>query len=57
MVEECAKLQVKESMDEGEWTTDQFKFVLAKHHEQVEVRQNKDLLPLSCWQMDYYIII
>ena len=37
MVEECAKLNVKKSMDEGEWTSDQFKLVLAKHHEQVMV--------------------
>ncbi|KAL5256854.1 hypothetical protein ACHWQZ_G011949 [Mnemiopsis leidyi] len=44
MVEECAKLNVKKSMDEIEWTSDQFKLVLAKHHEQIGAMQK---LPVS----------
>ena len=43
MVEECVELNVNESMDESEWSTDHFKFVLAKHHEQVEAME---LLPI-----------
>ena len=38
MVAECKQLNVGVSMKEMEWSTDKFKFILAKHHEQVEVQ-------------------
>ena len=51
MVEECAKLNVKKSMDEIEWTSDQFKLVLAKHHEQIGVRLCLGEIFIEIWKL------
>ena len=53
MVKDCVDLNIEGSMKDCEWSTDQFRVVLSKYSEQVEVSKSSKVLHVA--KMSVYI--